>query len=312
MLQPSSFRPTAARRPAQRSHCWLAALLWLCITGVTAHAQSGFVSGSTGADGAFNPTQSQTLQLPESGVFNFSTVNIPAGVTIRFGRNSRNTPVIILATGNMTIAGTLDVSGLNGGQPFGGQGGPGGFNGGTGGPATRVSGTFSLGGNGDGPGGGSGSGSASSPTLFGAGGGGGFANPGIPGSWNSEPTVNGAGGPRYGLPTLLPLIGGSGGGGEGGFSSSGAGAGGGGGGGALLLASSSVINFGDDPFTVRIAANGGNGFSANVGAGGGSGGAVRLMANTISGALRVNAGGGGNNSFGGGAAAATCGLRHST
>jgi len=51
------------------------------------------------------------VQLPESGVFNFTTVNIPAGVTITFRRNSRNTPVTILASGNVTIAGTIDVSG---------------------------------------------------------------------------------------------------------------------------------------------------------------------------------------------------------
>lgn len=300
MLQPSSFRHNAARRPARLRRRLPAALFCLCIFGVTAHAQGNFSSGSTGADGAFNPAQSQTLQLPESGVFNFTTVNVPAGVIIRFGRNSRNTPVTILATGNVTIAGTLDVSGSNGGQPTGGLGGPGGFNGGAGGPATLVSGSFSLGGNGDGPGGGRGSGSAATPTSLGAGGGGGFANPGLPGSWDSGPTANGAGGPRYGLPTLLPLIGGSGGGGESGFSSSGAGAGGGGGGGALLLASSGVITFGDDSFNVRIAASGGNGFSVNVGGGGGSGGAVRLMANTITGTLRVNAGGGTNNGYGGG------------
>src|SRR5919108_2609404 len=71
-------------------------------------------SGSTGADGAFSPTANVTLTLPPSGVFNFTTVNIPAGVTVRFARNAANTPVTMLATGNVTIVGTIDVSGAPG------------------------------------------------------------------------------------------------------------------------------------------------------------------------------------------------------
>jgi hypothetical protein len=187
----------------------LAVLLWLAMFGMTCYAQGNFVSGSTGADGAFNPTDNQTLQLPESGVFNFTTVNIPEGVTIRFGHNSRNTPVTILATGNVTIAGTIDVSGSAGVSGLGGIGGPGGFSGGSGGPSTNGS-QLSAGVNGDGPGGGGASGS-SSQTIRSAGGGG-FGNPGFPGSSQDPGVVNGAGGPKYGLPTLLPLIGGSGGG----------------------------------------------------------------------------------------------------
>ena len=211
MLQPTSSQLNAARRSRRVP----LALLWLCLFGVTANAQGNFVSGSTGADGVFNPAQSQTLQLPESGVFNFTTINIPAGVTIRFGRNSRNTPVMILAQGNVTVAGKIDVSGLKGGQPFGGQGGPGGFNGGAGGPLTTlVNNQFypsSPGVNGDGPGGGGG-GIATTPEKLGTGGGGGFGLPGQPGISSSTSVINGIGGPKYGLPTLLPLIGGSGGG----------------------------------------------------------------------------------------------------
>ena len=64
-----------------------------------------FNSGSTGADGAFNPTTNTSLQMPASGVFNFTTVNIPFGVTVTFIRNAANTPVVILASGNVTITG---------------------------------------------------------------------------------------------------------------------------------------------------------------------------------------------------------------
>jgi hypothetical protein len=269
---------------------------------LSAYAQGGFVSGSTGADGPFNPTTSQTVQLPESGVFNFTSVNIPTGVTIRFGRNSRNTPVTILASGNVTITGTIDVAGAPGILVLGGMGGPGGFNGGAGGPSTVVITNFypsSPGVNGDGPGGGSG-GDASIPEKIGTGGGGGFGNPGQPGSGTHPSIINGVGGPKYGLPTLIPLVGGSGGGGETGLSAPGGG--GGGGGGALLIASSGTISFVDGPGN-RIVANGGSGLTNVAGSGGGSGGGIRLIANTISGPLRINATGGsvsGNGGNGGG------------
>src|SRR5262249_53677579 len=91
----------------------LSILLVVCAA-VPTRAQCSFNSGSTGADGAFNPTTNQTVQLPESGVFNFTTVNIPSGVTIKFARNSKNTPVTILVSGNVTMAGKIDISGGNG------------------------------------------------------------------------------------------------------------------------------------------------------------------------------------------------------
>lgn len=271
----------------------LIALVWISIFSLTSYSQGTFVSGSTGADGAFNPTESQTVPLPESGVFNFTTVNIPNNVVIRFGRNTRNTPVTILATGNVTIAGLIDVSGLPGTTVAGGLGGPGGFNGGSGGPVTTAVNNifpYSPGVNGDGPGGGRGGGSPTETNNAGTGGGGGYSAPGSSGSSIFDPTVTHApGGPPYGLPILLPLIGGSGGGGETGRSIQGGG--GGGGGGAMLIASSGVIHFPGGGFS-RIQASGGSGLAMHAGSGGGSGGAVRLIANTISGDLRINVAGG--------------------
>ena len=67
----------------------------------------GFDSGSTGADGALNPTVNTQLQLPPSGIFNFTSVNIPSGVTVTFQKNTTNTPVTILASSNVTIVGAL-------------------------------------------------------------------------------------------------------------------------------------------------------------------------------------------------------------
>lgn len=306
MLQPTVIRRTRARLLAAFVRRGAALLLWLSICGLTTYAQGNFVSGSTGADGPFNPTQSQTIQLPESGVFNFTTVTIPAGVIITFGRNARNTPVTILVQGNVNIAGMIDVSAFPGTTLSGGMGGPGGFNGGAGGPSTNVRIEFDFqktpGVNGDGPGGGSGGGSAATPEVSGSGGGGGFAFPGLSGT--NQPFItgvtHGAGGPKYGLPTLLPLIGGSGGGGQTGSSAQGTG--GGGGGGAILIASSGTINFITDPATTtnidqRIRANGGDGCvcpggGSAPGSGGGSGGAVRLIANRITGRLNVKVNGG--------------------
>ena len=272
-----------------------AAFFLLVVFSLTGYAQGTFVSGSTGADGPFNPTESQTLILPESGVFNFTTINIPSGVTIRFSRNSRNTPVTILATGNVTISGTIDVSGSVGTLGLGGAGGPGGFNGGAGGPG-GVATPSSAGVSGDGPGGGAGGPISSTAGVIGIGGGGGFATPGLSANGSPSNSISGEGGPKYGLPTLIPLIGGSGGGGEGGRGAAGGsatGGGGGGGGGALLIASSGAIDFpAPDTGVIRINANGGNGQGFIVAGAAGSGGAVRLVANRIIGALRMSASGG--------------------
>src|SRR5437762_2772563 len=106
-----------------------------------------YSSGSTGADGPFpggpfpvcTPTPcTMTVTVPTTGVFNFTTITVPAGVTVKFTRNAANTPVTLLATQNVLIAGTLDVSGSAGvplvlfvdmAPHLGGAGGSGGFDG---------------------------------------------------------------------------------------------------------------------------------------------------------------------------------------
>jgi len=242
-----------------------------------ARAQT-FSSGSTGADGAFNPpTGTTTLAPPASGVFNFTTVNIPAGATVRITRNATNTPVTLLASGNVTIAGIVDIRAADGAASKvnatgigtnGGAGGPGGFDGGSGAAAV----VSTAAGTGLGPGGGIGS-SASS----GGGGGGGYLSVGGAG----KGTGAGVGGVLYGTASLLPLVGGSGGGG-GGAAVPNTGGGGGGGGGAIVIASSGTITL-----TGQIQAQGGAGggiTGAGVApGGGGSGGSVRLIATSITG-----------------------------
>jgi hypothetical protein len=131
-----------------------------------------FESGSSQVDGAFSPIADVAVPLPASGIFNFTSVNIPAGVTVTFTRNAANTPVRILASGDVTIDGTISVNGGDASAPDGdrraGVGGPGGFDGGVGGLRAGSEATFA--GDGAGPGGGTGGSICAESCLGGAGG----------------------------------------------------------------------------------------------------------------------------------------------
>src|SRR5881296_335327 len=113
-------------------------MMGLCLLLGSPATQAQFSSGSTGADGALNVTSNTTLDLPPDGIFNFTTINVASGATLTFKRNALNTPVYLLASGDVVITGTIDVSGGNrsgiafccGASP--GLGGPGGFDGGFG------------------------------------------------------------------------------------------------------------------------------------------------------------------------------------
>ena len=222
----------------------LATVLWLAPSLATAQT---YTSGSTGADGPFSPPgtvpagstvtgSTVTVPLPPSGIFHFTTISIPAGVTVTFTKNAANTPAILLATGNITVSGTLDVSGKSGG-PIGrpGAGGPGGFDGGAGGDGV----TTTTAGAGLGPGGGL-------PGTTCGGTGGSYGTQGTTGASTSpyyySCATPGTLGPPYGSPLLRPILGGSGGSGGTAASVPGAAAGsGGGGGGALILATSGAL-----------------------------------------------------------------------
>src|SRR2546422_11215635 len=93
-----SFRP---KRVTMKSIIGPIGIVGLSVTvllawGARVGAQT-FSSGSTGADGAFAPTANTTVTLPPSGVFNYTTVTIPAGVIVTLARNAANTPATILA-----------------------------------------------------------------------------------------------------------------------------------------------------------------------------------------------------------------------
>jgi len=277
-----------------------------------ASAQAAFNSGSTGADGALAPTVNTEIQLPESGILNYTTVNIPAGVTVKFKKNAANTPVFILASGNVTIAGTVDVRGTDatstgtygdgvlGDDGIPGVGGPGGYDGGRGGRddlQQRVE--IIRGGTGLGPGGGmggleGGDGCNTVGYYHYIGTGGAYATNAYQAhgaGYNCTASTITTFAKAYGSPLLQPLLGGSGGGGGRGGTAFGGG-GGGGGGGAILIASSGTLSL-----TGTINARGGDGGNvAGSGGGGqgagGSGGAIRLAATTIAGNGAVLADGG--------------------
>jgi hypothetical protein len=253
----------------------------------------GFSSGSTGSDGALNYTTSGTysfdpaaLGLNPTGdnIFNFTTINIPAGVTLRLDSgNLRGKPVIWLATGNVTIAGTLDLSGTNApnlsslgadwiAQRTPTSPGAGGFPGGVG----ARPGTNSYAGLG--PGGGPPVTPTSTACTNARGNPGSYATAGGS-SGGSQP------GPTYGNIQLVPLLGGSG--GSGGCvppavtATDASGGTGGAGGGAIRIVSSTSISV-----TGAINAQGGTGGAGRSGGNsgaGGSGGAINLIAPTVTG-----------------------------
>lgn len=224
-----------------------------------------FNAGSNGSLGDVVIDADTTVPLPPDGILHYKSLLVNSDKTLRFQRNSLNTPVILLSQGDVVINGTISVSGSqapnaqSGGAPTGGAGGPGGFDGGKPG--------FSGVPPGDGYGPGAGRGGRNDFSADGAGAGC-FAN-----GPNWGESRNNHGTNFYGNAILIPLIGGSGGGG----SSGGPGFGGGGGGGAILIGSNTRIRVNGS-----VLARGGSNLGSSVNAG--SGGAIRLLAPAVAGA----------------------------
>jgi len=200
-----------------------------------------FNSGSNGSDGALNLTTPGTIIFdPKSfspplnpagdNVYNFTTINIGAGVTVKLTSKVLTGPIYWLAQGAVTITGVIDASGETGyavtdniSDRVPAAGGAGGYSGG-------------LGGNG-----------SLSPT----------SGNGPGGSAGTTTNSSSVGGAFTGSQYLIPLIGGSGGGGgvPGGCHTFGPG--GGAGGGAILIASSVSITLNNNSNTT-ISVHGGN------------------------------------------------------
>src|SRR6266581_6063927 len=85
-----------------------------------------FSSGSTGADGPLNITAAgvtyfdpkimgnPTLHADGNLIYNFTTINIAAGSTLKLSGNLISGPVFFLASGGVQIAGVIDLSGEDG------------------------------------------------------------------------------------------------------------------------------------------------------------------------------------------------------
>lgn len=229
-------------------------LLPIAVLAVRSPAQE-FDSGSNGSYGPLDITANTTLAMPPDGVFHCTTINVANGATLRFTPNARHTPVRLLATGEVVIAGIINVSGSDGTALQGGLGGPGGFAGGNPGRLNLPPSS------GYGPGGG--------PTNMDL-----SIRHGVFASRPDDAPVDLA--QTYGNALVIPLIGGSGGGGSPGH-------GGGGGGGVILIASSTLIRV---EATGQIQARGGDDDTSALRSVG-SGGAIRLVAPRV-----VGAGGG--------------------
>jgi hypothetical protein len=260
------------------SGAWGLAVLAALMAG-TASAQFG--SGSDGSDGALTPQANVEIDMADhpDGIYQYTSVNIPAGVVVTFLPNAANTPVTWLIQTTCVIDGTVSLNGQNATTGNGpGEGGPGGFRGGQ---AALAFPDGAVAGPGGGPGGGNvSSGGSPVPNTQGA-----NASYGALGDTTGSDNF----GPRgaiYGNEFILPLIGGSGGSGGNGTEFQDGGAGGGGGG-AILMAADTSITIGTDAI---VAARGGDGFnSADNDGGGGSGGALRFLAPqvTVAGTVTV-------------------------
>jgi len=253
-------------------------LLVIAMMTLTLNAAAQFSSGSTGADGAldfsnvtagstviFDPTKFTAAPHPAGqNIYNFTTITIPANVTVVLSGQNLTGPVFWLAQGDVRINGTISLSG-QAGSPITTDvalrvpsiPGPGGYSGGVGGGGIN-----------------------NSPATVGNGPGGGH-----PGDFVVDGHSTGG---RFTGSATGPLVGGSGGGGgRGSVNDARFDSGGGAGGGALLIASSTSITING-----LISGNGGAASGGFTCPGGGSGGAVRLAANSISGNGSVTANGG--------------------
>ena len=235
-----------------------------------------WLNRGNGSDGEFNPDSDTTI----SSTKNFTSVNIPSGVTVTVAHGAR-----LLCTGAFTNAGTIQVQTVNM-AGAGGAGAPDPGKGGTGGQNTN-------------------------DVVIGLGGNGGAGGSGHRG------TSGGAGGAAIGTvkrvvteESIITTPGGSGAGGGGGASHGGSqympgppGGAGGAGGGSMLITCTEFNNTGTLTANGTNGNNGGGGnggCGGGGGGGGGAGGTVLVVADTVTSQGTITANGGAGGSGGGG------------
>jgi hypothetical protein len=201
------------------------------------------------------------------------SLKIEPAAHLSVNRPTAGLPLAIIALGDMTILGTIDVRAM-GDQSYGG-----GFE------STQNNHK------GAGPGGGAAATGVGGTTMGAGAGGGSYCGKGGQGALEANATAQaGAATPPYGTQEIVPLVGGS----SGGSGSFGAGAGGG----AVQLVAFGRFSMGAGSY-INVGGGGGQpAVSSNPGddsGGGGSGGSILIEATTvqIAGALAANGGGGG-------------------
>ena len=185
---------------------------------VTFDTDAGTWSGTTSGSGGRIIKQNGTVEVM---AFDFTTITVPAGVTIR-AKGLR--ALALLSSGPVQVDGVVDVSGQDSGGDLGSKGGAGGVGAGGGGgggddgyPSNSVSTDIPTGGTGGPGGGGDGckGGFNQAPIVLYADGSGGIAN----GKRGANGTGGAGGGSDAGTPPMdpsHPYAGGGGGGGPGG------------------------------------------------------------------------------------------------
>ena len=90
------------------SPCKTYALLAAALFPLAGFAQVN--SGSDGHDGALNPTSNLVIDMADhpDGIYHYTSVNIPAGVTVSFIPNAGNKPVVWLVQGDCVSIGRID------------------------------------------------------------------------------------------------------------------------------------------------------------------------------------------------------------
>jgi hypothetical protein len=259
--------------------------------------------------GVFFSPSGGTVARDEIAVFTFSSLTIPAGVTVEGMRNANSRPIALLSQSTATIDGTINVGGLDGAAGYqnrgkGGDAGPGGGGGGGGMfyPGNIgvgfVNGSVSYTGSNGGSVVAGGGGAIEATTGVVSGPGGAFGGNGGNSIGSSNNYFRTLAGTAYG-DLSLTLQGGSGGSGGLDTTIDAIGPGGGGGGGAVEIGAVGHITLAGD-----VLANGGAGAISNRnGGGGGAGGGIVLHAPTVSLSGNLNALGGNariNTSGGGG------------
>ena len=87
---------------------------WIQALMVVLALTAAFPSTATvisGADGSLAPTTDYTLPFRTDGIFDFSSIDIGANITLRFNAGMPN--VTLLSLGDILIAGVIDATGIN-------------------------------------------------------------------------------------------------------------------------------------------------------------------------------------------------------